>query len=561
MEKLIDLVRQFDTGDIALPLMQREYVWRPRKVELLLDSLYKRYPVGSFYVWRPSKKQPTKEHPTRRAVPGEAVKYLLDGQQRLASLSRAIKEESSEILLPPPGRRQSQAISWRGFFDVINEKFFLKGHKKGIQKRIEHNDPALVALSDLILVDDPEGHQLENSVGQAVRRLVERGDIVDTDSEKNQKSARLRRVARMLEVDVLCPEIETSEFAPTDVGQVDAAIEIFRRLNSGGMSLSAGDVAAAQLAQETTRSILGPMRDFAKDRVCADLGLNFVFLTRALAAIRCGTARISKLPKYWAAGSPPVEESWEDTRKGLGAATHLVRRMGWSSRRWLPSANALIPVARFAVLKGGRISGDDEREVARFLCLAAWAGAFSGASETAIDHYLRRLRKAGPRCSARVLSRAIPKTRRPRVRPSDILSQSKMTGALMQIYLTYLVSRRARSFPSAVPLADAAMKRDGMGSLQIHHVFPRKYVERIEGEFDVNTMANYVILTREDNESLGDEDPKVAYEGLSVESKRDAREQFIPFGDADALLPDAYEAFTTRRARDMASALNEFMGL
>lgn len=104
MEKLIDLVRQFDTGDIALPLMQREYVWRPRKVELLLDSLYKGYPVGSFYLWRPSKKQPKKDYHIKRTVSGEPVTYLLDGQQRLSSLSRALKDESGETLLPPPGR-------------------------------------------------------------------------------------------------------------------------------------------------------------------------------------------------------------------------------------------------------------------------------------------------------------------------------------------------------------------------------------------------------------------------------------------------------------------------
>ena len=38
MEKLINLVRQFDTGDIALPIMQRDYVWRPCKLEAPLDS-------------------------------------------------------------------------------------------------------------------------------------------------------------------------------------------------------------------------------------------------------------------------------------------------------------------------------------------------------------------------------------------------------------------------------------------------------------------------------------------------------------------------------------------
>ena len=32
--------------------MQRDYVWKAKKVTKLLDSLYRRWPIGSFYVWR-----------------------------------------------------------------------------------------------------------------------------------------------------------------------------------------------------------------------------------------------------------------------------------------------------------------------------------------------------------------------------------------------------------------------------------------------------------------------------------------------------------------------------
>ena len=561
MEKLINLIRQFDRGDIALPIMQREYVWRPRKVELLLDSLYRGWPVGSFYLWRPCKKQPKMDHHLKRAVPGEPVRYLLDGQQRLASLSRAITDASGETLLAPPGRRASDAMSWRGFFDVLNESFVLKGRKKSVERRIEKNAPALVALSDVIHVDDDTGLPRIANIEEAVLRLVEGAYIADTDAAKNLVRSKLLRVASMLNADVLCGEIETSKLATADSAEVEVAINIFQRLNSGGMTLSAGDVAAAQLAQETTSSILGPMRDLARERECIDLGLNFVFLTRALVTIRCGTARFSKLPKSWATGSPPIEESWEATRKGLGATIDLVRRMGWTSRRWLPSANALLPVAYFASLKGGRIAKKDEREVVRFLCLAAWTGAFSGASETAIDHYLRHLQKAGPGSSAKVLTDAIPKSWLSKVGQEDVLGESKMTGTLTQIYLAYLVSRGAKSWPSCQPLAEACKMVDGKGGLEVHHIFPRKYVEHVEGDFDVNTMGNYAILSKEDNASLADEDPKMAYGRLSVDQKRLAREQFIPFGDEDALLVDAYEAFIKRRAREMASALNEFLGL
>ena len=42
-----DLVQRFDTGGIRLPLMQRDYVWKPKKVVRLLDSLYKGWPIKS----------------------------------------------------------------------------------------------------------------------------------------------------------------------------------------------------------------------------------------------------------------------------------------------------------------------------------------------------------------------------------------------------------------------------------------------------------------------------------------------------------------------------------
>ena len=211
--------------------------------------------------------------------------------------------------------------------------------------------------------------------------------------------------------------------------------------------------------------------------------------------------------------------------------------------------------------KGGHISNHDEPEVVRFLCLAAWVGAFSKASETAIDHYLRRLSKAGKSASAKILTDAIPRSRLSKVQPDEILMESKMTGPLMQIYLAYLVARSARSWPSGQLLADASRIADGTGSIDVHHIFPRKFVEHIEGDFDVNTMGNYAILAQPDNASLADEDPKIAYGKLSVEQKRLAREQFVPFGDDEVLLPDAYEAFIKRRARDMSKALNGFLGL
>ena len=132
----------------------------------------------------------------------------------------------------------------------------------------------------------------------------------------------------------------------------------------------------------------------------------------------------------------------------------------------------------------------------------------------------------------------------------------------MQIYLAYLISRGAVSWPSGELLANASKVGEGKQyGLEVHHIFPRKFVEKVQADFDVNTMANYAILTRPDNASLADEDPKIAYGMLTLTQKRHAKEQFIPFGDEDALVPDAFDVFVKHRAKDLAKALNEFLGI
>ena len=71
--------------------------------------------------------------------------------------------------------------------------------------------------------------------------------------------------------------------------------------------------------------------------------------------------------------------------------------------------------------------------------------------------------------------------------------------------------------------------------------FREIYVEKIEAEFHVNTMGKLRgPLSQPDNASLADEDPKLAYEGVPSSRSATPKEQFVPFLDDDAPLPDVY---------------------
>src|SRR5438552_2068546 len=85
------LVNEFSVGSILLPQFQRDYVWKPKKIQNLLDSLLKGFPIGGFYLWRPTSgaldpKGP--KHGNLHIAP-KFEGYLIDGQQRLTSLEAA----------------------------------------------------------------------------------------------------------------------------------------------------------------------------------------------------------------------------------------------------------------------------------------------------------------------------------------------------------------------------------------------------------------------------------------------------------------------------------------
>src|SRR3990170_3962057 len=72
------------SGEIAIPEIQRPFVWEATKVRNLLDSLYRGYPVGYLIAWR---------NPTVKLKDGTSSygkRILIDGQQRVTAFMAAL---------------------------------------------------------------------------------------------------------------------------------------------------------------------------------------------------------------------------------------------------------------------------------------------------------------------------------------------------------------------------------------------------------------------------------------------------------------------------------------
>src|SRR5699024_9094535 len=78
------LLSWIQEGSVAIPEIQRAFVWKSSKVRDLLDSLYKDYPIGYIITW---------QNPDARLKDGslsQGKKILIDGQQRVTALMAAI---------------------------------------------------------------------------------------------------------------------------------------------------------------------------------------------------------------------------------------------------------------------------------------------------------------------------------------------------------------------------------------------------------------------------------------------------------------------------------------
>ena len=148
---LRELVRSFTTGTILLPQFQRDYVWKPKKIRNLLDSLLQEYPIGGFYLWRPhgAALDPKPKHLQggRQIAGAEFWGYLIDGQQRLTSLEAAYALYSGE---------DRNGVELRCYLDLAatnverrrDTKLFVSyGGHRAIARRVDDGDQTLIPVS------------------------------------------------------------------------------------------------------------------------------------------------------------------------------------------------------------------------------------------------------------------------------------------------------------------------------------------------------------------------------------------------------------------------------
>lgn len=208
------LIEDIKHGNIALPDIQRPFVWSNSKVRDLLDSMYRGYPIGTLMLWETGVEVGTKQ--VGGGESGKVAKLLIvDGQQRLTSLFAVITGEP-----------------------ILTSKFELKQVKIAFKPQDE-----MFEVADAAIVRDPEFIPDVTTLWQSrykstVRTFLERlGDSRGEELPHEEQDKLEERIDRVRDLrDFRFQVIELGSTA--DEEQV---AEIFVRINSEGVQLKQAD--------------------------------------------------------------------------------------------------------------------------------------------------------------------------------------------------------------------------------------------------------------------------------------------------------------------------------
>lgn len=573
------------SGEIAIPEIQRPFVWAATKVRNLLDSPYRGYPVGYLIAWR----NPTVKLKDGSSSAGKRV--LIDGQQRVTALMAALLGQQVVT-------KDYEQVHIRIAFNPLEEKF-------------EVSNPAITKNAAWI-PDVAEVFAPGASLFALVNAYCERNPGTNQDAVF-QIIEKLRKITNnhvgVIELD-------------GDL-DIETVTEIFVRVNSAGAELSQADFAMSKIASNETyggNTLRKAIDYFCHLAVAPEFFVKIKENDKAFAATDffrkmewqrnenddiCDPSYTDMLRVAFTSEfkrgkladlvallsgrnfeTKQFEESIAEQSFGRLEAgvmnfineTHfkrfvmIIRSAGFVDSSLIGSQNALnfAYILYLTLRTQGKAAADIEMAVRRWFVMSVLTGRYSGSPESTIDFDIRQLHEQGfdadgSAIFAGELSDAFWDTLLPQQ-----MNTSSSSSPYFRVFQAAQVKLGDRGFLSRdIKVLDLILNKS-----DVHHLYSRNHLKGQglnRGRY--NQIANYALAQTEINIAIGDKAPaayfgqlgeqcnggKIKYGGIAGmdELRGNLAENCIPESVLSDGAPD-YDAFLEARRALMAAKLKTY---
>jgi len=514
------LLSWIKSGDIAIPEIQRPFVWKAKKVRDLIDSLYNGYPVGYIITWR---------NPDVKLKNGQlsaGKKVLIDGQQRITALTAAIvgqrvldqnyKEVKITIAFNPITER----------FEVLNNAF---------KKSPEWIDDIHPILNEDI------------TISKARKAYM----LLNPDADEDFIEQRIENLKKIKNQHVGIIELDATL-------DIDTVTEIFIRINQKGVVLSNADFAMSKIASDEIhggnkmRKLIDYFcrlivdKGFNKhirdnDKSFADSNYyqainwmatnkddlyvpNYIDMLRVAFTSRFHRGKLSDLVALLSGRNfetrkyeeEIAEHSYKLLELGLLDFVNqnyyqrfimLIKSTGLISNSMITSKNSLnFSYILYLHLRNlGLSESETQAYVKKWLVMSLLTSRYSGSSDSVIDDDIKQINDKGIAAYFKQVEQAQLGDGFWNYQLIDNLETSSINNNAYNIYLAAQCTDNTISFLSKSMKVSSLIEQRG----DIHHVFPKKYLENYGlTPVQYNQVANYVYTEQATNVKLGKLSPK-----------------------------------------------------
>lgn len=559
--KVSDLVKMVESGELRLPEMQRKYVWRSTRVRDLLDSLYRDYPSGSILVWETDKEQPSRElSVTQKESPFTGHKLLLDGQQRITSLTSVIRGEPVKVR----GRKRPIDI------------FFNLDHPENLFEFTEVDSDIESQIPDSEETDEDENGEDDLTLQERLKQMTfvvaskslaqQKNWISVTNVFKTASDSEILKAAGVTSFDDPLYEKYTNRLKKLRSIQdymysmhvlsktlsYEEVAEIFVRVNSLGVKLRGSDLALAQITARWPNSLrlLEEFQDECEDHwMTLDLGL----LVRAMVVFATHQARFDKV------ATTRIElfkKGWEEAKEGINFAINFLHsNAGIEDESLLSSPLFFIVIAYFIKSKNEKLSHEDEKFLLFWLMVANMKGRYSrGSTESLLDADLNVIKKGGG--PKELIELLLQQFGRLEVETSDFVGR----GAGSPLFSTVFLALKANGAKDWYTGLGLSLTHQGKYHyIQYHHIFPKSLLKKEYEKGEINEIANMAFISGKTNRHISNKEPKDYLKDIIDSRGLEAiTNQFVPV-NPDLLEIRNYKDFLIKRRELLKTAVNQFL--
>lgn len=519
---------EIDTGQIKLPMFQREFVWEKEQSSKLIDSILKGFPIGTFIFWKTKEELRSYKEVGNHKLPdtpkGDYVQYILDGQQRITSLY-AIRKG---IRITKDGRE----VDYRDIF--IN-----------LDHDPEHDE-------QIVVTERQEGKRFL-SVHRALTSQVT--DLLDEFPDRDT----------LKQIEAYKNKLTNYDFSTITIKDypIEVACEVFSRINTGGKALTVFEIMVAKTYDETKGFDLAEkyelLRDGSDDEKECLTAAKFETLPESIimqcvAAITLRAVRSKDILKI---RRETFIDNWEPMKAALFMAIDFIRsELRVPVSQLVPYPALLVPLAYFFHTTGNKKPSNERvRLLEQFFYWVGLTERYSSATESKLGEDFNKMdsiaKGAMPSYSSTELSIT-----------SQAIEETWFSAgnAYCKAILCLLAYQQPKSFDTngMVILDNSNLKI--ASSRNYHHFFPKAYLANVAKDKEPNLIANITLIDGYSNKHrIGKKAPSEyigKFEKDNKELGNTLKTHLIKDLDTYGIKADDYDGFVKRRARAIALGLS-----